>query len=96
MVEIRFVGTGETRGYPYLVCKKGKYRCHQLVKIFNQLLFQIRLADLSQNSKAASRALGREVFSNRLGQLIEIAVIYDKQLIEIAVIYDKHLKKLFS
>ena len=21
MVEIRFVGTGETRGYPYLVCK---------------------------------------------------------------------------
>ena len=22
MGEIRFVGTGETRGYPYLVCKK--------------------------------------------------------------------------
>ena len=22
MAEIRFVGTGETRGYPYLVCKK--------------------------------------------------------------------------
>ena len=22
MSEIRFVGTGETRGYPYLVCKK--------------------------------------------------------------------------
>ena len=25
MGEIRFVGTGETRGYPYLVCKKRKY-----------------------------------------------------------------------
>ena len=24
MGEIRFVGTGETRGYPYLVCKKGE------------------------------------------------------------------------
>ena len=24
MGEIRFVGTGETRGYPYLVCKKAK------------------------------------------------------------------------
>ena len=24
MGEIRFVGTGETRGYPYLVCKKYK------------------------------------------------------------------------
>ena len=23
MGEIRFVGTGETRGYPYLVCKIG-------------------------------------------------------------------------
>ena len=22
MGEIRFIGTGETRGYPYLVCKK--------------------------------------------------------------------------
>ena len=26
MGEIRFVGTVETRGYPYLVCKKRKYR----------------------------------------------------------------------
>ena len=25
MGEIRFVGTGETRGYPYLVCKKSVY-----------------------------------------------------------------------
>ena len=25
MGEIRFVGTGETRGYPYLVCKKYMY-----------------------------------------------------------------------
>ena len=25
MGEIRFVGTGETRGYPYLVCKKVFY-----------------------------------------------------------------------
>ena len=30
MGEIRFVGTGETRGYPYLVCKKKvslRYQC---------------------------------------------------------------------
>ena len=26
MGEIRFVGTGDTRGYPYLVCKKIFYR----------------------------------------------------------------------
>ena len=26
MGEIRFVGTGETRGYPYLVCKKLLYQ----------------------------------------------------------------------
>ena len=26
MGEIRFVGTGETRGYPYLVCKKFLYK----------------------------------------------------------------------
>ena len=26
MGEIRFVGTGETRGYPYLVCKKKFYQ----------------------------------------------------------------------
>ena len=25
MGEIRFVGTGETRGYPYLVCKNNLY-----------------------------------------------------------------------
>ena len=25
MGKIRFVGTGETRGYPYLVCKKNFY-----------------------------------------------------------------------
>ena len=25
MGEIRFVGTGETRGYPYLVCKKSLF-----------------------------------------------------------------------
>ena len=25
MGEIRYVGTGETRGYPYLVCKENKY-----------------------------------------------------------------------
>ena len=27
MGEIRFVGTGETRGYPYLVCKKTRVSC---------------------------------------------------------------------
>ena len=26
MGEIRFVGTGETRGYPYMVCKKIPYQ----------------------------------------------------------------------
>ena len=28
MGEIRFVGTGETRGYPYLVCKKRGVRLY--------------------------------------------------------------------
>ena len=31
MGEIRFVGTGETRGYPYLVCKKTLYWLESLV-----------------------------------------------------------------
>ena len=31
MGEIRFVGTGETRGYPYLVCKKNV--SHTLVAV---------------------------------------------------------------
>ena len=30
MGEIRFVGTGETRGYPYLVCKKYFFLTHEL------------------------------------------------------------------
>ena len=33
MGEIRFVGTGETRGYPYLVCKKIQYMpCSSQIK----------------------------------------------------------------
>ena len=27
MGEIRFAGTGETHGYPYLVCKKMRIKC---------------------------------------------------------------------
>ena len=38
MGEIRFVGTGETRGYPYLVCKKCDvciyFKTHMLSFIF--------------------------------------------------------------
>ena len=37
MGEIRFVGTGETRGYPYLVCKKVNSRCFK-VKVNLKLL----------------------------------------------------------
>ena len=33
MCEIRFVGTGETRGYPYPVCKK---KISILFKVFDQ------------------------------------------------------------
>ena len=33
MGEIRFVGTGETRGYPYQVCKKKNVGSRQTVKI---------------------------------------------------------------
>ena len=32
MGEIRFVGTGETRGYPYLVCKKTIYYSKHIVQ----------------------------------------------------------------
>ena len=31
MGEIRFVGTGETRGYPYLVCKKNIYQIFTVI-----------------------------------------------------------------
>ena len=34
MGEIRFVGTGETRGYPYLVCKKTRGSCINLAKFY--------------------------------------------------------------
>ena len=35
MGEIRFVGTGETRGYPYLVCKKYMYTYSISFDFFN-------------------------------------------------------------
>ena len=35
MGEIRFVGTGETRGYPYLVCKKPVYSTRCFGKVNN-------------------------------------------------------------
>ena len=43
MGEIRFVGTGETRGYPYLVCKKefsstAKSRTHSFSKVSKRKL----------------------------------------------------------
>ena len=41
MGEIRFVGTGETRGYPYLVCKKFKAHIPPLLKTFSGSNFAI-------------------------------------------------------
>ena len=41
MGEIRFVGTGETRGYPYLVCKKNIFL----------LYFSMNYRDFSVKSK---------------------------------------------
>ena len=39
MGEIRFVGTGETRGYPYLVCKKEcYYTCVQTIFFYEKTL----------------------------------------------------------
>ena len=38
MGEIRFVGTGETRGYPYLVCKKCIYSTDGPVYMMGQLI----------------------------------------------------------
>ena len=35
MGEIRFVGTGKTQGYPYLVCKKAHYEPYHLDLGFN-------------------------------------------------------------
>ena len=34
MGEIRFVGTGETRGYPYLVCKKETSDANEVIVAF--------------------------------------------------------------
>ena len=39
MGEIRFVGTGETRGYPYLVCKKNVFRMKTLVYLKCRYLY---------------------------------------------------------
>ena len=60
MGEIRFVGTGETRGYPYLVCKKklvgtGETRGYPylLCKKYASLLVRLvslHLADFTYNS----------------------------------------------
>ena len=41
MGEIRFVGTGETRGYPYLVCKKCIGNMHK----GNRILIQVIIAE---------------------------------------------------
>ena len=35
MGEIRVVGTGETRGYPYPVCKKTKYLLQAVTRTTN-------------------------------------------------------------
>ena len=43
MGEIRFVGTGETRGYPYLVCKKNVCITMFTVTVFNR---QVNLVDI--------------------------------------------------
>ena len=43
MGEIRFVGTGETRGYPYLVCKKNTYNiCPPIVDLPASVMEGIR------------------------------------------------------
>ena len=43
MGEIRFVGTGETRGYPYLVCKKIDVELYRKKSEYAQtILFDIR------------------------------------------------------
>ena len=48
MGEIRFVGTGETRGYPYLVCKKCQVD-HQTIGKFSFYPIALRKAKISYN-----------------------------------------------
>ena len=52
MGEIRFVGTGETRGYPYLVCKKKKSILHILYLPFHKyyLTYSADLNNTPQNA----------------------------------------------
>ena len=40
MGEIRFVGTGETHGYPYLVCKKSRANSSALANASAQSVLQ--------------------------------------------------------
>ena len=53
MGEIRFVGTGETRGYPYLVCKKLQSHGTELIIIVGRYsgTGQIRTQSLPKTSK---------------------------------------------
>ena len=41
MGEIRFVGTGETRGYPYLVCKKFLDNTMNLAPLLTKHIYRI-------------------------------------------------------
>ena len=51
MGKIRFVGTGETRGYPYLVCKKKEILSDVFFVRMKTALLQIALrnSELLQN-----------------------------------------------
>ena len=60
MGEIRFVGTGETRGYPYLVCKKVNSRLNRILSILDKLL------DRFSFKGSQDRSLASPVF--RIGQ----------------------------
>ena len=50
MGEIRFVGTGETRGYPYLVCKKLRYFKSRLdIGASAVTLYDVKLVDVKSS-----------------------------------------------
>ena len=78
MGEIRFVGTGETRGYPYLVCKKrivgpGKTRGYPY-PVCKKSIYKLRIGNKWRN-KIRTRYIGPICFDKSV-VFLKIAMIF--------------------
>ena len=69
MDQIRFVSTGETRGYPYLVCKKFSFMTCYLVE--NSLSFHRKFSELLESSNNNDLFIFRQTYKVKCSHFAE-------------------------